>query len=59
MNEYGLTNEQMEQVYDGYPVNVNYKSFKGFVYVNEHGDLDFVDSDSEVDESKPMFEEEF
>ena len=49
-----LTAKQTEQVYAGYPVNVK----GGFVYVNEHGDIEFIASDSLVDETI-RFEEEY
>jgi hypothetical protein len=55
MNEYNLTKEQMARVYDGYAVNIQ----NGFVYVNDHGDLEFVDSDSHVDENIQYQPEEY
>jgi hypothetical protein len=55
MNEYNLTKEQMARVYAGYAVNIQ----NGFVYVNDYGDLEFVDSDSPVDENIQYQSEEY
>ena len=45
----------MARVYDGYAVNIQ----NGFVYANDHGDLEFVDSDSPVDENIQYQSEEY
>jgi hypothetical protein len=42
-----LTKKQMAKAYNGYLVNVK----GGYVYVNDHGDIEFVSSDSIVDET--------
>lgn len=54
MFEFNLTKEQMARVYDGYLINVK----GGFVYVNEHGDLEFMHSQSPVDETVQYNQEE-
>lgn len=46
---YNLTEEQMARLYKGYLINVK----NGYVYVNDYGDLEFMDSESLVDETVP------
>jgi hypothetical protein len=47
-----LTKQQTKQLHEGYPVNVK----GGFFYINEHGDLDFISTDSPVDETVSCFD---
>ena len=53
-NPYGLTDAQMNRVYDGYAVNIK----QGWCYVNDHGDVEFCMTDSLVDENV-KFDEDY
>lgn len=55
MKEYNLTREQMARLYEGYAININ----GGFVYVNDYGELEFIDSNSPVDENIQYQMEEY